>query len=176
MFVIAQLWKLYQIYKVSVKTYKSWDMSSKSLWQLKSWHTSDETPIVELFYELLEKSVNILRNLVAALPDLPDLNYISHSVEVPNLLYIEVTLCKSNSPCVGLLLHSQMSILLPYFCLYEGFFGALIVIEWQRRGTILMQCANWFMLEIWDSHLSNTVIAVVKIFIELRHAIKRILV
>ena len=32
------------------------------------------------FTNFLEKSVNILRNLVAALPDLPDLNYISHSV------------------------------------------------------------------------------------------------
>ena len=32
------------------------------------------------FTNFLEKSVNILRNLVAALPDLLDLNYISHSV------------------------------------------------------------------------------------------------
>ena len=35
------------------------------------------------FTNFLEKSVNILRNLVAALPDLPDLNYISHSVVPP---------------------------------------------------------------------------------------------
>ena len=48
----CKLWKLYQIYKVSVKTYKLWDMSSKSLYQLESWHTFDENPNVELFYEL----------------------------------------------------------------------------------------------------------------------------
>ena len=36
--------------------------------------------MLNCFTNFLEKSVNRVINLVAALPDLPDLNYISHSV------------------------------------------------------------------------------------------------
>ena len=37
------------------------------------------------FTNFLEKSVNKTPNLVVALPDLPDLNYISHSVGKSNI-------------------------------------------------------------------------------------------
>ena len=36
--------------------------------------------MLDSFKNFLEKSVNKTPNLVVALPDLPDLNYISHSV------------------------------------------------------------------------------------------------
>ena len=50
------------------------------------------------FTNFLEKSVNRVINLVAALPDLPDLNYISHSVQRP-----KVHFWKDLTPVVNIL-------------------------------------------------------------------------